>query len=106
MKNNNFKAFTRLVNPLRSGLDSLLRLWRRQARNPRIPSFANAHSSGFTLAEVLVTLSILGIIAAVTVPSVVRNFQKLVTITKLKIAYSDLHTAVSNIKASTSCRNV
>ena len=39
--------------------------------------------ASFTLAEVLITLSILGIVAAVTVPSIVRNYQKKITVTKL-----------------------
>ena len=31
---------------------------------------------GFTLAEVLITLAIIGIIAAITIPSIVANHQK------------------------------
>ena len=44
----------------------------------------------FTLSEVLITLSILGVIAAVTIPSIYANYEKRMTITRLKIAYSIL----------------
>ncbi len=45
---------------------------------------------GFTLAEVLITLAIIGVVAALTIPSVVRNYQKTQTVTQLKKAYSAL----------------
>ncbi len=43
---------------------------------------------GFTLAEVLITLGIIGIVAALTIPTLVSNYQKRVTATELKQAYS------------------
>jgi prepilin-type N-terminal cleavage/methylation domain-containing protein len=45
---------------------------------------------GFTLAEVLITLAIIGIVAALTIPTVVRNYQKQQTVVKLKKTYSAL----------------
>jgi prepilin-type N-terminal cleavage/methylation domain-containing protein len=45
---------------------------------------------GFTLAEVLITLAIIGVVAALTIPSVVRNYQKTQTVTQLKKVYSAL----------------
>jgi prepilin-type N-terminal cleavage/methylation domain-containing protein len=47
-------------------------------------------NKGFTLAEVLITLAIIGVVAALTIPTVVRNYQKQVTVTKLKKTYSTL----------------
>ncbi len=44
----------------------------------------------FTLAEVLITLAIIGVVAALTIPTVVRNYQKIQTVTKLKKVYSAL----------------
>ena len=44
----------------------------------------------FTLAEVLITLGIIGVVAALTLPTVIQNYQKQVTVTKLKKAYSCL----------------
>ncbi len=45
---------------------------------------------GFTLAEILITLAIIGTVAALTIPTVVRNYQKHQTVTQLKKVYSAL----------------
>ena len=39
---------------------------------------------GFTLAEVLITLGIIGVVAAMTMPSLIANYQKKVLVTQLK----------------------
>ena len=49
---------------------------------------------GFTLAEVLITLGIIGIVAALTLPSLVSNYRKKVTAAKLKQTYSILSNAI------------
>lgn len=49
---------------------------------------------GFTLAEVLITLGIIGVVAALTLPPVIKNYQKKVTVERLKKAYSTLAQAV------------
>ena len=46
--------------------------------------------NGFTLAEVLITLGVIGVVAALTLPSLIANHQKKVTITRLKKAYTVL----------------
>ena len=46
--------------------------------------------NGFTLAEVLITLGVIGVVAAMTLPSVIAKYQKQQTIAKLKKAYSTL----------------
>lgn len=43
---------------------------------------------GFTLAEVLITLGIIGIVAALTIPNLIGNYEKYITVVKLKRAYS------------------
>lgn len=48
------------------------------------------HKKGFTLAEVLVTLGIVGVVASMTLPSLIQNYKKHVTETKLKHAYNVL----------------
>lgn len=48
---------------------------------------------GFTLAEVLITLGIIGIAAAMTLPSLIKNHQKKVLHTQFLKAYSDLNNA-------------
>ncbi len=45
----------------------------------------------FTLAEVLVTLGIIGIVAAMTMPSLIVNYQKQQTVTRLKKSYNILY---------------
>lgn len=46
---------------------------------------------GFTLAEVLITLGIIGIVAAMTLPVLVENYKKRQYVTHLKTAYSLLY---------------
>ena len=45
----------------------------------------------FTLAEVLVTLGIIGVVAAMTMPSLIVNYQKQQTVTRLKKSYNILY---------------
>ncbi len=44
----------------------------------------------FTLAEVLITLGIIGVVAALTLPTLINNYQKQETISKLKKVYAML----------------
>lgn len=48
---------------------------------------------GFTLAEILITLGIIGVIAALTIPTLVANTQKTQTVTKLQKFYSNMSQA-------------
>ena len=52
----------------------------------------------FTLSEVLITLTILGVIAAITVPSIIRNFQDRAQITGMKRAYALIDNAFPTSK--------
>ena len=45
---------------------------------------------GFTLAEVLITLGIIGVVAAMTMPSLIANHKEKETVAKLKKVYSTL----------------
>ena len=47
----------------------------------------------FTLAEVLITLGVIGVVAAITMPSVIQKQQEKVTVNRLKSAYSILSQA-------------
>ena len=49
--------------------------------------FTTHHSlkkAAFTLAEVLITLGIIGVVAAITLPTLIKNYQKQVWVTQLK----------------------
>ena len=48
----------------------------------------------FTLAEVLITLGIIGIVAALTMPALIGNYRKKQTVTQLKKVYSALYQSV------------
>jgi len=54
---------------------------------------------GFTLAEVLITLVIIGVIAAITVPSLINKTNNQETVSRLKKAYSTLAQATNLIIA-------
>ncbi len=47
------------------------------------------YRKGFTLAEVLITLGIIGVVAAITIPSLITNYQK--TVTSFKSSASSLN---------------
>lgn len=48
---------------------------------------------GFTLAEVLITLGIIGVVAALTIPNLVSKYQEKQTVTRFKWVYSTLANA-------------
>ncbi|MBP7212243.1 prepilin-type N-terminal cleavage/methylation domain-containing protein, partial [bacterium] len=48
----------------------------------------NNSKTAFTLAEVLITLGIIGIVAALTIPTLMNKSQKQQTVTALKKSYS------------------
>ena len=56
-------------------------------------------SSGFTLAEVLVTLGIIGVVAAMTIPTLMQNYQRQSYVTQLKKVYSEIGQAAERYAA-------
>ena len=48
----------------------------------------------FTLAEVLITLGIIGVVAALTLPSIIHNVQKVILKDQFKRAYSNFYNAI------------
>ena len=52
----------------------------------------NAHA--FTLAEVLITLGVIGVISALTLPTVIKHYQQHETVNRLKPTYSIISQAV------------
>ncbi len=49
---------------------------------------------GFTLSEILITLAILGIIIAITLPSVIKKYQQKIFITRIQKTYSIVNQAL------------
>ena len=56
--------------------------------------FHNTRRVGFTLAEVLITLGIIGIVSALTIPNLINKFEEKRTVTLLKETYSMLSQAM------------
>lgn len=61
--------------------------------------FYNQKHKAFTLAEVLITLGIIGVIAALTIPTLIQQKQKQETVTKLQKVYTTLVQAVTSSEA-------
>lgn len=59
--------------------------------------------SAFTLAEVLIVLGIIGIIAELTIPSLIANYQKTLYVTGLKKAYTTFNQALIQMAADNGC---
>jgi len=57
----------------------------------------------FTLAETLITLAIIGVIAAMTVPTLLNKYQKHTYVVGLKKAYSQLQNAMKMIPLAEGC---
>ncbi len=60
----------------------------------------NKQKCAFTLAEVLITLGIIGVIAAITIPTLINNYKKTQIVTKLKKVYTVMNQAVNLSKAN------
>lgn len=56
---------------------------------------------GFTLAEVLITLGVLGIVAAISLPMLINNYKKSVYTTQLRKDYSEMSNVFKNILRET-----
>jgi type II secretory pathway pseudopilin PulG len=58
-----------------------------------------ARSNAFTLAETLITLGIIGVVSAITLPSLIQKHQKLVSSTRMKETYTQLLLAVKTAQS-------
>ena len=56
--------------------------------------FAGSRKHAFTLAEVLITLGIIGIVAAMTLPALITKYEKKQTAVRLKQTYTQLQQAI------------
>ena len=53
----------------------------------------------FTLAEVLITLGIIAVVAAITIPGLIADYQKKVLVSQFKKSYSNLSNALNLVQA-------
>lgn len=60
-------------------------------------SYFGSHK-GFTLAEVLVTLGIIGVVSAMTVPTLMQNYQRQSYVTQLHKVYNEFSQAAERYK--------
>lgn len=59
----------------------------------------SAQKFAFTLAEVLITLGVIGVVAALTIPQLIKNYKGLVLETQFKKAYSTASQVIYTAKA-------
>ncbi len=112
MENKNLKENNMIKNSSRVDFslpetNGLPRSLRSLAMTKNNPTTANAVplpltrevKRAFTLAEVLITLGIIGIVAAMTLPALIANHQKTQTATRLKRAYNVISNAIQQAKS-------
>lgn len=54
---------------------------------------------GFTLAEILITFGVIGVVSAMTIPSIIKNYNNYVNAQKLKKAYNTLYNGIRMAEA-------
>ena len=62
--------------------------------------------TGFTLAEVLVTLGIIGVVSAMTVPSLMQNYQRQSYVTQLHKVYNEFSQALLRYQTDNNALNL
>ena len=65
--------------------------------SPLTSHYSLKRKLAFTLAETLITLGIIGVVAALTLPSVITNYQEKATVVKLKKCFTQISQAYMNI---------
>ncbi len=55
------------------------------------------NSTAFTLAEVLITLGVVGVVSALTIPTLVSNYREKVIVTRLNAVYNQLQQATARM---------
>ena len=64
-----------------------------------LPRNDMSSKAAFTLAEVLITLGIIGVVAALTLPALIQNYQKHIALNKLKQTYAQISTGIEAVAA-------
>ena len=69
----------------------------------RFSSISDKKNFAFTLSEVLITLGIVSVIAAMTLPSIIGNYKKKTYVTALQKFYTEFSQALQNSQADAGC---
>ncbi len=77
---------------------------RRTGEGSRVEG--KVYKIAFTLAEVLIALGIIGIVAALTLPSVVAHYKEKVLVTQVQKAYSEMQNALKMYSAQNNCSDI
>lgn len=62
-------------------------------------------AAAFTLAEVLITLGVIGVVAAMTIPTLITNYQKTQYVTQLKKIYTQFNQVLMQMSIDKGCTN-
>jgi len=73
---------------------------------PTLSRRARGNKAAFTLAEVLITLAIIGVVAAMTIPTLVANYQKKLVTTRMLKFYSSMKQAIQLASVNSYMENV
>ena len=63
------------------------------------PYYCSPRKAAFTLAEVLITLGVIGVVAAMTLPALIQNYEKMVTVNRLKVTFNIMSNAIRMAEA-------
>ena len=72
----------------------------------RFTSHLSLKSAAFTLAEVLVTLGIIGVVSAMTVPTLMQNYQRQSYVTQLHKTYNEVSQALLRYQTDRNALNL
>lgn len=84
---------------------SLFTLYERKLGKTVIPC-CKFNKTAFTLAEVLITLAVIGVVAAMTMPLLIQHFKDKVLITQVKKSYTNFLNVIERMKAENGTTDV
>ena len=64
----------------------------------RVAHWKNSRKIAFTLAEVIITLAIIGVVSALTIPTIVNKYQSYILKQQFRKAYSTLYNAIKLVQ--------
>ena len=94
-----FSCFTSHFSPKRAGATHV-------ALCDSVSSYYRHWCGAFTLAEVLVTLGIIGVVSAMTVPTLMQNYQRQSYVTQLHKVYNELNQATLRYQTDRNALNL